>query len=121
MRCSLPGNIVSHVDFTRSVPLTLTAFYADSKQVGQTFSAFTSNMALSGDPGSNPNQLLFVASAQGMSSVTIFGDPAGISSVLVDATTSSMPEPNAFIVILAVCIGFATQYKFQVSGTGYTT
>src|SRR5438034_8805244 len=62
--------------FTYLTTVTLTAFGPASNQLGQTVSAFSSNLALSGEPGSNPNEFLVLTFATGISSVTIAGDPA---------------------------------------------
>jgi hypothetical protein len=63
-------------------------------------------LALSGDPGSSPNEFLSVSFASSISSVTITGDPAGGSFVMDDATlatadTESVPEPTTFSLIAA--------------------
>jgi hypothetical protein len=90
--------------FTYLEPVTLTAFDSGSSQLGQTFSAFNSNLALSGDPGSSPNELLALNFPTGISSLSIAGDPAGGSFVLDDLTYSSIPtqtpEPSAVSLLL---------------------
>lgn len=87
--------------FTYLEPLTLAGFGATSTQVTTAFSAFSNNLALSGDPGSSPNEFLSLAFAGGISSVTITGDPSGSSFVMDDATYSTVPEPSSVILILA--------------------
>jgi len=42
--------------FTHTVPLTLRAFDLANTQVGLIPSLFSDNLALSGDPGSHPNE-----------------------------------------------------------------
>jgi hypothetical protein len=96
--------------FTHAVPLTLAAFNASSSQVGSAVSAFSSNLALSGDLGSGPNEFLSVSFASGISSITITGDLAGGSFVLDDATittagTSAVPEPNSLLLLLTCTAG----------------
>jgi hypothetical protein len=90
--------------FTYLTPLTVMAFDGSSTHVGNAASLFNSNLALSGDPGSSPNELLQVVYAAGISSVTIIGDPAGGSFVLDDASfqaaTSTAPEPTSVFQIL---------------------
>ena len=87
--------------FTYAVPLTLTAFDAGNNQVGQAFSLFASNLALSGDAGSSPNESLSISFSGGISSVTITGDPAGGSFTLEDAAyTSTVPEPSSILLFL---------------------
>ena len=92
--------------FTYAVPLTLAGFNATSTQVGSATSAFSSNLALSGDPGSTPNEFLSVSFASGISSVTITGDPAGGSFVMDDVTyTTAVPEPGSIILLLSGMAG----------------
>jgi len=105
--------------FTYAVPLTLAAFDATSTQVGSAMSAFNSNLALSGDAGSSPNEFLQVSSAGGISSVTITGDPGGGSFAMDDATfstagSSTVPEPNTLGLIFLgsmIFIGFRRRLK----------
>lgn len=89
--------------FTYLVPLTLTAFDAGNGQVGQAVSLFSNNLALSGDPGSSPNELLQVAFAAGISSITITGDQFGGSFTLDDAafepTAAGVPEPHSLLLL----------------------
>jgi hypothetical protein len=83
--------------FTYAQRLTLAGFDASSHQVAAVASAFSNNEALSGDPGSSPNEFLQVGFAGGISQVTITGDLAGGSFALDDATytsaVSTVPEP----------------------------
>lgn len=95
--------------FTYAVPLTLQAFDATSTQVDSATSALSSNLALSGDPGSSPNEFLSVSSAGGISSLTITGDPGGGSFALDDAaitsSTSAVPEPASVFLLLTGIAG----------------
>lgn len=90
--------------FTYLTGLTLTAFNASSTQVGLATSAFSSNLALSGVPGSTPNEFLQLSFAGGISSLTISGDPAGGSFVLDDLSyqplATTTPEPSTFLLLL---------------------
>lgn len=90
--------------FTYTVPLTLRAFNSASTQVGQAVSLFGNNLALSGEPGSSPNELLQVISATGIARVTITGDPLEGSFVLDDATfellATGVPEPGTGYLLL---------------------
>jgi hypothetical protein len=82
--------------FTYAEPLTLDGFDASDTEVANAVSAYSSNDALVGDPGSSPNEFLSLNFSGGMSSVTITGDPAGGSFVMDDmtyATTTTVPEP----------------------------
>jgi hypothetical protein len=90
--------------FTYATQLTLTAFDAGSNQVGQAVSLFNSNLALSGDVGSSPNEFLQVASVGGISSLTITGDPAGGSFVMDDVSyqsSTTTPEPETGLLLLS--------------------
>src|ERR1035437_3971912 len=91
--------------FTYAVPLTLTGFDAFFNPVTSATSAFSSNLALSGDFGSSANEFLSVSFASGISSVTIAGDPAGGSFVLDDAAITTVPEPNSLVLFLTCTAG----------------
>jgi hypothetical protein len=95
--------------FTYLVPLNLIGFDASDTAVASATSAFQSNLALSGDPGSSPNELLTLASASGISRVTLQGDPGGGSFVLDDLSytpvaSTAAPEPSTGL--LAGCVLF---------------
>ena len=99
--------------FTYLEPLTLTAFDSGSTQVGQALSLFSSNLALSGDSGSSPNEFLSLSFASGISSVTVTGAPFGGSFVLDDATyISAVPEPSSIFLLLS---GMAGMLAFRKS------
>jgi len=91
--------------FTYLSSLTFTAFDSGANQVGQTTSLFGSNLVLSGDPGSSPNELLALSFAGGISSVSISGDPLGGSFVLDDVTVeplaTTVPEPNSTLLCIS--------------------
>jgi hypothetical protein len=91
--------------FTYVEPLTLDGFDASDTEVASAVSAYSSNDALVGDPGSSPNEFLSLSFAGGMSSVTITGDPAGGSFVMDDAqytpAATPVPEPSSIILSLA--------------------
>jgi hypothetical protein len=78
--------------FTYAAPLTLTAFDDGNESVATATSAFLSNLALSGDPGSSANEFLAVAFNGGIRSVTVLGDPLGGSFALDDLTITPAPE-----------------------------
>lgn len=83
--------------FTYAETLTLDAYGTSNNLLASAVSAYTNNEALSGEPGSSPNELLEVSSLSGISEITITGDPAGGSFVLDDATYNTIstltPEP----------------------------
>lgn len=89
--------------FTYLVPLVFTAFDAADLVVGAETSDFGSNLALSGDPGSSPNEFLGVVFAGGIKRITIEGDPAGESFTLDDFTftarITSVPGPATVILM----------------------
>ena len=81
--------------FTYSAALTITAFDALLAAVDTVTSAFGANTAASGDGGSTPNELLSVAAASGIASLTIEG-AADAAFVLDDLTfvPIAVPEPR---------------------------
>lgn len=95
--------------FTYSQSLTLEAFDASNNLLGTVNSAFFSNLALSGDPGSSPNEFLSLSFA-GISSVRITGDPTGGSFVL-DDLTATVPEPSSILLLLSGTAGLAAFRK----------
>lgn len=93
--------------FTYAEPLLLQARDATGTQVASTTSAFFSNMALSGDPGSAPNEFLGLNYASGIASITITGDAFGGSFVMDDVgATSAAPEPGSFILLSTIIPAF---------------
>jgi hypothetical protein len=95
--------------FTYIEPLTLDGFDATDNLLASATSAFSSNDALYGDPGSSPNEFISISDAGGISSITITGDPAGDSFVMDDLTftpitTTSAPEPSSGLLLLTSAI-----------------
>jgi hypothetical protein len=90
--------------FTYTTRITITAFDASSNILGSFTSAFDNNTALSGDPGSLPNELLSFGLLAGIARITIAGDPGGGSFTLDDLTFSSsataVPEPSTLVLLL---------------------
>jgi hypothetical protein len=109
--------------FTYGEQLTLVGFDASGNVVGTVLSMFDNNLALSGDPGSTPNEQLQLSFAGGISSVLIEGDPSGGSFVLDDATLTTqgaVPEPGSFVLlgVGSACLGFrafTTRIRIQRS------
>jgi hypothetical protein len=101
--------------FTYSEPLTLAALDSTSVQVATALSLFSSNLALSGDSGSSPNEFLQVSFASGISAVTITGDPLGGSFVMDDVmyTTpeAAVPEPSSIILFLTCAAGLFAAHR----------
>ena len=93
--------------FTYAVPLTIDAYGSTGSLVAAAASAFSDNEALSGEPGSSPNEFLQVSFAGGISSVIITGDPGGASFALDDATFNSaaaVPEPSSLTLTLTAML-----------------
>lgn len=105
--------------FTYLTQVTLTAFDPGNSQVAQVLSQFNSNLALSGDAGSNPNEFLRVAFPSGISTVMIAGDPAGSSFALDDVTYwmtgAPVPEPaSVSFLLLATLAFFVNRHKTRL-------
>jgi hypothetical protein len=79
--------------FTYGEPLTLTAYDAAHNLLGSVGAGFFSNLALSGDSGSAPNEWLQFASSTAIASLVVSGDPSGGSFVLDDLTYDAAPAP----------------------------
>jgi hypothetical protein len=95
-----------------SVPVTLHAFDPADTLVGTATSAFASNLALSGDPGSAPNELLGVTFDGGIKRVTIEGAAGGFSFTVDDLTFGRVPEP-ATLLLTAGAIGAAFGWGYR--------
>jgi hypothetical protein len=87
--------------FTYLSPITLTAFDTSNNVLGSVSSNYLTNLALSGDAGSSPNELLQFMSSVALGSVTISGGAAGGLFVLDDVTynTAQVPEPGTLILL----------------------
>ncbi len=93
--------------FTYLSALSLSAFDAANNLLGTVVhSAFASNLLVSGDPGSSPNESLSFANASGLiARIVITGDIAGASFVLDDLTVNignTIPEPQTLWLTLAL-------------------
>lgn len=88
--------------FTYLAPLTLSFYDLFNNLEGTVNSAFSSNLALSGDSGSNPNEFLSFVWAPGISKAVISGDPGGSSFTLDDLTSNpafAVPEPVTILLL----------------------
>lgn len=89
--------------FTYQVPLTIAAYDSSSHDVANASSTFSSNLALSGVSGSQPNEFLSVQFASGISKLILTGDPLGGSFVGDDFSTTTnaapVPEPGTLILL----------------------
>ncbi len=101
--------------FTYSSPLTINGFDSLDQIVGTTNSLFSSNFVSSSNP---PNELLGLSFVGGISSVTITGDPSGLSFALDDLTVvtplTNTPEPSSAFTALAglLLVGIASRRRF---------
>lgn len=107
--------------FTYLQPLFVRAFNASNNVVGSVSSLYSSNLALSGDVGSVPNELLEMSYAGGIKSISISGDPGGSSFVLDDISVetlsiSTVPEPAHMAVLLIGLIGLVAASRFGRQG-----
>jgi hypothetical protein len=109
--------------FTYSEALTIKALNASDVLVGSAASLFTNNLALSGVPGSSPNEFIYMAVAAGISEITINGDLQGGSFTLDDASYSKTlvptPEPSSvwmFSFGLGLCFCLRQMLRYG-SGT----
>ena len=107
------SSLVSFFDgyFTYAEPLTLDGFGSANNLLASVNSQFSSNLALSGDPGSSPNEFLQISSPAGFTQVTITGDPNGGSFVMDDISFGSVPEPGSYALLL---LGTAALVAFRV-------
>lgn len=79
--------------FTHSLPLLFRAFGIGNNLLGSLSSPSSSNLLVSGDVGSSPNEFLQFAFG-GISRVTVAGDPAGGSFVMDDFTYTTAANPT---------------------------
>jgi hypothetical protein len=96
-----------------AVAVTVTAFDALLAPVASAVTAFGSNLALSGDAGSTPNELVQVAFAGGITSLTLQGDPGGGSFTLDNFTfvpleaSTATPAPGTLVLVAAALVAAA--------------
>jgi hypothetical protein len=99
----------------RTSSLLFEAFDVNNISLGSVSSLFAANLALSGDTGSAPNELLQLTLA-GISYITITGDVSGGSFVLDDLTfgtpsVSPVPEPSTLSLLLLGACGVAWRVR----------
>jgi hypothetical protein len=89
--------------FTYSRPLTLQGLDAGNAVIATATSLFSTNLAISGNPGSSPNESLHVAGPAGISRILITGDVSGGSFTMDNVTyttgVASVPEPCSLLLI----------------------
>jgi hypothetical protein len=97
--------------FTYLAPITLRAFDSSGTLLASVLSAFGSNLALSGNAGSSPNELLGLTAAN-IAYVVVSSGGLGDSFAMDDATlTSSVPEPIAVGMLLCGLAGWASRTR----------
>lgn len=88
--------------FTHPGTLTLTAYDGADNVVASAGSAYANNLALSGDPGSAPNEHIQVQYSGGFSRLIISGGGGGGTFVLDDVEITYVPEPGTITAGIAV-------------------
>ncbi len=111
--------------FTYLSPVTLTAYDSLNSVVATISSAYLSNLALSGDPGSSPNEFLELAYGGGISQLQITGDPSGSSFTLDDFTATPVPatpvpEPHGLLLLGSGLVGITILRKRKVGIIDHT-
>jgi hypothetical protein len=109
--------------FTYAEPLTLDAFNGSDSLVTSAGSAFFSNDALYGDPGSSANEFVGLSYASGITEVSIIGDPLGGSFTMDDmsyASSTAVPEPSACVLLLwgvalLLCLRFRKETRTNLN------
>jgi hypothetical protein len=88
--------------FTYTAPLTLT-FSLSGTPAGAAMSAFADNLALSGEPGSSPNEQISFHSASAFDSILIESEGSfGMDSIFFEKTVQVVPEPSTYIPIFVI-------------------
>jgi len=95
--------------FTYGASLVLDGFDSLNNLVVTSNSLFANNTALSGDVGSNSNELISLTYANGLSRIIISGDINGASFVLDDlsySTISAVPLPASIVLFISGLASF---------------
>jgi hypothetical protein len=96
--------------FTHAVPLTIDVHDGSFTQFDEVSSAYFNNLAVSGDPGSHPNEYLSIGLSDGISQVHITGIRFGGNSftmddIYINDSPASAPEPRtAFLLTSGLLI-----------------
>lgn len=106
-------NVSGH--FTYLTRITITAFDTSSNVIGSITSAFNNNTALSGDPGSQQNELLSFSFLSGISRIIILGDPQGTSFTLDDLSVQTIPEPASLYLLIGGGLTFMAILKKRLN------
>ena len=94
-------------------PLTLTFYDSAGSQTGTLHSLFLSNLGLSGDAGSSPNEFFSFQSASAISMLVFTTGLDGSSYALDDVSVSTVPEPPVWLLLGVgiLTIGLLTRRK----------
>ncbi|HTF45410.1 MAG TPA: choice-of-anchor X domain-containing protein, partial [Terriglobales bacterium] len=99
--------------FTYTASLTL-QFMLNGVPVGTAISAFDNNLALSGDPGSSPNDPILFERAAGFDSVRIDSIGSyGVDDVKFNATIQAVPEPSTAWPLAMLLFAALTKWHFH--------
>jgi hypothetical protein len=90
--------------FTYTAPLTVN-FFLSGVPVGNSTSAFGNNLALSGDPGSLPNEPISFSGGGTFDSIRIDSDGQyGVDDIFFDTAAQDVPEPANAAPVLLICL-----------------
>ncbi len=89
---------------TYGVPLTVTFFDTDGALLEELFSASSSNGLVSGDPGSQPNELITYTDDSGIGAVVMTGAALGQSFVLDDLSVTPLPEAPSWLCLASALL-----------------
>jgi hypothetical protein len=110
--------------FTYAAPVTITAFDALLGPVATATSDFDTNTVVQGEPGSAPNELIEIAFAAGISSLTVQGAPNGLSFTLDDFTfipriplVAAEPPVAALVVLVAGTVLALADWRRRRTGS----
>ncbi len=102
--------------FTYVVPVEVQAFDSADALIGSASSLFFSNLGLSGDPGSSPNEVLSVAGA-GIRRIVITGAPDPGQSFTMDDVvfelepSVAIPEPGSAALLVGGVLFLAVRKR----------
>lgn len=113
--------------FTYLTPLSFSAYDSAHALIGSVVSAYSNNLAISGDPGSSPNEFLGVATTVPIYQIMILGDPFGFSFVMDDLTYNTeravrdVSEPWVlYLLLTALGMLAMTKHRRDSWGPGYS-